>query len=276
MPRLVETRRVAPASAVASGPEPEAPPAPAWGLPPAPEPEALPAPTSELPPTPEPQAPPAPASATPDWYDLAQNVPGQGVRQEQLKTWEESKSRSKVLAYGARVFDVHTDERAWRKGAEGEETVGAMLNKLRAKGWYVLHSVPVGKGSSDIDHVVIGPGGVFTINTKNHVGKKIWVADYAMMVGGTKVDYLRNAKFEAERTVKFLRKHLNVDVPVRGCVVVLTGTFVPEVTYKSRPVAAAVLTKWDIPRWFRKQPKVLTPEQVEAIYAVARRSTTWV
>ncbi|MBG6212216.1 hypothetical protein RCH23_000129 [Cryobacterium sp. CAN_C3] len=45
-----------------------------------------------------------------------------------------------------------------------------MLSKLGPE-WTVLHAVPVGSGSSDIDHVVIGPAGVFTINTKNHTGK---------------------------------------------------------------------------------------------------------
>jgi hypothetical protein len=37
-----------------------------------------------------------------------------------------------------------------------------------------------------------------------------------------------------------------------------------------------VLDRMDVPRWFNKRPGVLTPEQVEAIYAVARRSDTWV
>jgi hypothetical protein len=32
--------------------------------------------------------------------------------------------------------------------------------------WTVLHSVPVGTGSTDIDHIAIGPAGVFTLNTK--------------------------------------------------------------------------------------------------------------
>ncbi len=37
-----------------------------------------------------------------------------------------------------------------------------------------------------------------------------------------------------------------------------------------------VLDRMDVPRWFKKRPAVLTPEQVDAIYAVARRSDTWV
>jgi len=209
------------------------------------------------------------------WHDLATNLPGQLLRDQHSAAWAASKSRSALLAYGARLFDAKTDERAWRKGAEGEEYVGPKLNELRKHGWHVLHSVPVGKEGSDIDHVVIGPGGVYTINSKNHQGKHIWVADYAMTVNGKSVPYLRNAKYEAERASKLLRAHVDFDVPVRGCIVVLTGSFTPNVTYKSHPVGASVLTKWDVPKWFRRRPVLLDPNEVEALYDVARRSSTW-
>jgi hypothetical protein len=225
-------------------------------------------------------APAAPAdqveSAEPKWTDLAGHRPGQLVREQAAVAWESSKERSKVLAYGARIFNVHTDERAWRVGADGEEAIGARLEKLRERGWYLLHSVPVGKQDSDIDHVAIGPGGVFTLNTKNHPGGKIWVAKYQMRVNGQVVPYLRNASHEAARASKLLTRAVGFGVSVRSCVVVLTGTVIPEVNIKQMPDDVMVLDRMDVPRWFRKRPAVLTPQQVEAIYAVARRSDTWV
>jgi len=59
-------------------------------------------------------------------------------------------------------------------------------------------------------------------------------------------------------------------------VLVLTGSFIPIVDYRQMPDDVMVLDKMDVPRWFKKRPTVFTPEQVEAIYEVARRSTTWV
>lgn len=211
----------------------------------------------------------------PTWTDLAAHRPGQLVREQAAAEWEASKDRSKVLAYGARLFNVHTDERAWRVGAEGEEAVGARLEKLRQHGWYLLHSVPVGARDSDIDHVVLGPGGVFTVNTKNHPGGKIWVAKYQMRVNGQPVPYLRNARHEAERASKQLTRAAGFPVAVRSCVVVLTGTLIPEVTYRDMPDDVMVLDRMDVPRWFKKRAPVLTAEQVDAIYDVARRSDTW-
>jgi Nuclease-related domain len=39
-----------------------------------------------------------------------------------------------------------------------------ILDALRAEGWRVVHDLDTGRGS--IDHVVIGPGGVFVIESK--------------------------------------------------------------------------------------------------------------
>jgi hypothetical protein len=92
------------------------------------------------------------------WFDLAANVPGQAVRALAESELAAMRERSRLGTAIARVFDMKTDERAWRVGADGEETVGARLDKLGKYGWHVLHSVPVGTRGSDIDHVVIGPG----------------------------------------------------------------------------------------------------------------------
>lgn len=165
--------------------------------------------------------PPTPARSVkrvtrvePEWTDLAAHRPGQLVREQAAAKWEADKAESKLFAYGSRFFDAKTDERAWRVGTEGEEYIGAKLDRLRDRGWYVLHSVPVGKRGSDIDHVVIGPGGVFTVNTKNHHGKKIWVGRYQIRVNGRPVTYLRDARFEAERASKAISRAVGGHVAI--------------------------------------------------------------
>jgi hypothetical protein len=56
----------------------------------------------------------------------------------------------------------------WLRGAEGERQVGAALAELTADGWMAIHDVSLGRGN--VDHIVIGPGGIFTIETKSHRG----------------------------------------------------------------------------------------------------------
>ena len=57
----------------------------------------------------------------------------------------------------------------WRRGAQGEEYVDAILDGMRDDGWFAIHDVSVGHGN--IDHIVIGPAGIFTIETKSHHGR---------------------------------------------------------------------------------------------------------
>jgi hypothetical protein len=54
------------------------------------------------------------------------------------------------------------------RGAQGEEHVGSLLDGLSDQGWRVVHDASLGRGN--VDHIVIGPAGVFTVETKSHPG----------------------------------------------------------------------------------------------------------
>ena len=54
------------------------------------------------------------------------------------------------------------------RGASGEEQVGGLLETLASDGWSVIHEASFGHG--DVDHILIGPAGVFTVETKSHPG----------------------------------------------------------------------------------------------------------
>ena len=218
----------------------------------------------------------ATTSDPPPYHDLASNRPGQAARQRAEEELAAMKARSRVGTWLARAVDAKTDERAWRVGADGEETIGAKLDKLVPHGFYVLHAVPVGNRGSDIDHVVIGPPGVYTVNTKKHPGKKVWVGGSTIMVDGQRKPYVRNSEHEAERASRLLSAAAGFPVVVKPVLIFTTGTLIPDVTIKSKPKNVVVLDRMDVPRIFKRGEKRLTPDQVDAIYDVARRSTTWV
>ena len=54
------------------------------------------------------------------------------------------------------------------RGATGEEQVGGLLDGLAGEGWRVIHAASLGRGN--MDHILIGPAGVFTVETKSHPG----------------------------------------------------------------------------------------------------------
>src|SRR5205085_1527607 len=59
---------------------------------------------------------------------------------------------------------------AWRIGAEGEEHIARKLDRLERDGYRVLHDARAPGSRGNIDHVVVGPTGVLTIETKNYGG----------------------------------------------------------------------------------------------------------
>ena len=202
----------------------------------------------------------------PDWRDLANNRPGASAHAKAI----ELRQDAPVRTFLARAFRVRTEERDWRVGANGEEEVGRRLRRL-GEGWHVIHAVPVGENGSDIDHVVIGGAGVFTLNTKNHSRAKVWVVERALLVNGQKTDYLRNSRFEAKRASKLLSNACGFDIAVQPVIVVMAA----DLRIKAQPADVHVVARKQIARWLSRRPQVLTPERVAEIYAQARRDVTW-
>jgi len=60
---------------------------------------------------------------------------------------------------------------AWAVGAQGERTVGDRLRPLSARGIAVLHDRRIPGGRANIDHIAVGPRGVFVIDAKVVSGK---------------------------------------------------------------------------------------------------------
>src|SRR3954453_4275595 len=73
--------------------------------------------------------------------------------------------------------------RSWHDGACGELLVGQELSLL-PPGWHVLHAIPAGSAGADIDHLVIGPPGVFVLNTKRHLDAAVKVGTQVVWVNG--------------------------------------------------------------------------------------------
>ena len=213
---------------------------------------------------------------TPPGRDLAANQPGQAAA-EVAAAYRDAQPFSTRLF---RLLGRHTKERAWRIGAAGEVETADRLRaltdpapwRLNTVGpWRVLHSVPVGDLGSDIDHVLIGPPGVFTINTKTHPGKLVWANPKMITVDKHKTRYAEIARRESDIAGRLLTAALGHPVPVAPVISVVGGT----VGGNHQPLGVTVVPVKKLVDWLLQQPASYSPARIETVYAVARRSSSW-
>ena len=68
-------------------------------------------------------------------------------------------------------FRPSSEAIAWRRGAAGERRTARLLGPLEQLGWVVLHDLAVPGGRANIDHLAIGPGGIFVVDSKQYRGR---------------------------------------------------------------------------------------------------------
>lgn len=220
-----------------------------------------------LPPASSPLTPPADIAEPAPPRDLSTNAAGAAARARR----DEVNAEAPVLNLVARVLGVKTDERNWRVGAKGEEMVARELRKLSPH-WKVLHAVEVGEKGSDIDHVVIGPAGVFTLNTKRRHHGRAWVAERAIRVNNQRTDYLRNSRHEGSRASRLLSTAHGSPIEVRP-VIVFVG--LNEFEVKQQPPDVHVTTRKRLIEWLAELPIVWDSARIDSVFETARLSTTW-
>lgn len=149
---------------------------------------------------------------------------------------------------------------------DGERVVGQFLEELRVKGFRVLHDI-VGEGFN-IDHVVIAPTGIFTVETKTvskpRRGETVISFDgEKTLVNGIKPDRdpLIQARAQASWIREFLKSSLGRTFPVRP-VVVFLGWFV-----KGTPSCSDVwvLNEKSLPAFIENEPAILGPDDLHAV-----------
>ena len=72
-------------------------------------------------------------------------------------------------------FRLH---RGYQRGFEGEKEVTQLLSSTLSDDYFLINDVQLVAGKrSNIDHIVLGPTGIFVLETKNHSGKIICYED---------------------------------------------------------------------------------------------------
>jgi hypothetical protein len=152
--------------------------------------------------------------------------------------------------------------------------VGALLAGL-PRTWRTLHAVPVGRHRTEIDHLVIGPGGVVAVSARLHPGAVVRVAGDTLRVDGERTRYVERARHDADRASVLLGTAERRAVSARGVVAVVGARKGVRVRRQPADGVVTVLDDVDLTTWIKDLPPTLDGPAVERLYERARRSTTW-
>jgi len=160
--------------------------------------------------------------------------------------------------------------RSWFKGVQGEQRIGRELELLGSE-FTVLHAVPIGRGEADVDHIVVGPTGVFSINSKNHSGQRVFVGGGSFIIGSQRTPHIRNSLSEGKRATKLLSDAASCPILVQPLLVVIAD----QVKRGSTASSVVVLTPGSVRRWILDLPRIHSVEAVRYLSMIAEDRATW-
>jgi Nuclease-related domain len=154
-------------------------------------------------------------------------------------------------------FRPSADTRAWRRGAAGERRTACLLARLERRGWAVLHDLAIPGSPANIDHLVIGPGGVLVVDSRQYRGRlqldrdgMVWHGRHLL------VSVLRKVLWAADQADEVLGI---ADITV-AAVVAVHGASVPWGLLQADGVTIVPARR--VPDLLQALPPMLGPERV--------------
>jgi Nuclease-related domain len=114
-------------------------------------------------------------------------------------------------------FRPSEQARTWQRGAAGERQTARLLDRLTRHGYVVFHDLAVPGAPANVDHLVIGPSGVFVIDSKQWTGSVHQGSDGLAWHNQYPLDRtLETVRWEAEAISRILGTRTAAVVCVHG------------------------------------------------------------
>jgi hypothetical protein len=109
---------------------------------------------------------------------------------------------------------------AWRTGGDGEARTAAFLAPLVAGGYRILHDRRIPGSRANIDHICIGPSGIYVIETKSVAGR-VSIRGDDVYLNGRRRAWVDEVRREVEAVERALAVELAVpEIHVRPIICV--------------------------------------------------------
>lgn len=158
----------------------------------------------------------------------------------------------------------------WRRGRDGERQTARALRGLSHQDWMVAHDLAEPGRRGNVDHVVVGPGGIYVLETKNLSGT-LSVDDQSLVISHDHSDLDRfvNRSLAGQvrgRAAALQNELVRISPALRwvNAVVVLWGEFPARVAKGHKIV---FVHGDELAGWLAEQPETLSVDAREAAYA---------
>ncbi|TDC07006.1 NERD domain-containing protein [Nonomuraea longispora] len=158
---------------------------------------------------------------------------------------------------------------AWRRTSVAERRTEAQLRKLERNGYRTLHARAIPDSEAQIDHLVVGPTGVYAVDSEKwdkrlpvrvQMGKKLFHGPF------DKKPRINEAKWEASRASELISQSFGREISV----VPSLAIYGPQVPWKIMTIRGVDVYQGDRARkWITKRERALTDGEINRIYEIA-------
>ena len=172
-----------------------------------------------------------------------------------------------VVVVASALFATPNSITAWQTGAQGELRTARLLEPLEGEGFRVLHDRKIPGSRANIDHIVIGPPGIYVVETKS-LGGSLQIRDNDVFVSGRRrTKMIDEVKREALAVQTALAKELAVRGWMVSPVICVHRADLPWL--RSEVAGVRIVSGKDLVKRLLEADHLLAPADVERLAALA-------
>ncbi|MDP9850138.1 nuclease-related domain-containing protein [Streptosporangium lutulentum] len=163
----------------------------------------------------------------------------------------------------------HSTVPAWRRASVAERRTEVQLKRLERGGYRTLHARAIPGSEAQIDHLVVGPTGVYAVDSEKWDKRlPVRVQSHRKLFHGpfNQKPRLDEARWEATEAGKLIGEVLGREVPIVPSLAIY-GPAIPWKVLNVREVD--VFDGSRVRKWITKRERSLTDVEIERIYEVA-------
>lgn len=188
-----------------------------------------------------------------------------------LASWYLGITAAVIAAMADTVYQARTVSSvpAWRRRSAAERRTEAQLKKLERSGYRTLHARAIPGSEAQIDHLVIGPTGVYAVDSEKWDKRlPVRVQSHRKLFHGpfNRKERLDEARWEASQASRLISEALNREIAV----VPSLAIYGPPIPWKILNIREVdVFDGHRVRKWITKRERSLTDAEIDKIYEIA-------